>query len=104
MSKQTDRISKNEKRLNAARKVLDKLETALNEYTENAEEIRKLEKYYTGGEWRKDFEARENGRLPDDLRCGVLSEDAVYDLLTDESELLYSLSEVISRYQKERNR
>ena len=104
MSKQTGRISKNEERLNSAREVLNKLEAALNAYTENAEEIRKLEKYYTGGEWRKDLEAWENGRLPEDLRCGVLSEDAVYDLLTDESALLDSLKEAVSRYQKERNK
>ena len=43
--------------------------------------------YYESGLWRTDFEADEAGELPADLKRGVLSEDAVYDLITDETEL-----------------
>jgi len=39
--------------------------------------------YYEGPLWREDFEADEAGKLPKDLKRGVLSEDAVYNLLTD---------------------
>ena len=31
----------------------------------------------------KDFEADEAGKLPKDLKRGVLSEDGIYDLLSD---------------------
>ena len=37
--------------------------------------------YYTSGEWREDYEADERGELPPDLKRGVLSQDALYDLL-----------------------
>ena len=45
------------------------------------EKLRLLEAYYTSGEWREDYEADERGELPPDLKRGVLSQDALYDLL-----------------------
>lgn len=40
-----------------------------------------LNAYYTSGQWRDDYEADERGELPPDLKRGVLSQDALYDLL-----------------------
>ena len=40
-----------------------------------------LTDYYENGQWLKDFERDEKGELPKDLKRGVLSEDAVYNLL-----------------------
>ena len=48
------------------------------------EKLRLLETYYTSGLWREDYEADENGDLPPDLKRGVLSQDALYDLLEEE--------------------
>lgn len=45
------------------------------------EKLRLLEAYYTSGEWREDYEADERGELPPGLKRGVLSQDALYDLL-----------------------
>ena len=45
------------------------------------EKLRQLEAYYTSGAWREDYEADERGELPPDLKRGVLSQDALYDLL-----------------------
>ena len=39
--------------------------------------------YYTSGEWRDDYEADERGELPPDMKRGVLSQDALYDLLEE---------------------
>ena len=39
--------------------------------------------YYEGGQWLKDFECDERGELPRDLKRGVLSEDGVYDLISE---------------------
>lgn len=39
--------------------------------------------YYEGGQWLKDYALDDAGLLPPELRRGVLSEDAVYDFLTD---------------------
>ena len=46
-------------------------------------DIQALSAYYEGSLWREDFEADEAGLLPPDLKRGVLSEDAVYDLLSE---------------------
>jgi hypothetical protein len=45
------------------------------------QKLRILEDYYTSGQWLEDYEADEQGLLPDDLKRGVLSQDALYDLL-----------------------
>ena len=56
-------------------------ESALEALEALAPELAELEAYYTGPEWKKDFAADEAGRLPPELKRGVLSEDCVYDLL-----------------------
>lgn len=47
----------------------------------DAERLRLLDAYYTSGEWREDYEADERGEFPPDLKRGVLSQDALFDLL-----------------------
>lgn len=47
------------------------------------EDTAKLEAYYTGKDWRADYELDEAGLLPAGLKRGVLSEDGIYDLLSD---------------------
>ncbi|MBO4679469.1 MAG: DUF4298 domain-containing protein [Lachnospiraceae bacterium] len=44
-------------------------------------QIQRLEDYYSGPLWKKDFEADEAGKFPADLKRGVLSEDGIYNLL-----------------------
>ena len=45
------------------------------------QKLRILDDYYTSGQWLKDYEADEQGLLPYDLKRGVLSQDALYELL-----------------------
>lgn len=45
------------------------------------QKARLLDYYYTSGQWLEDYEADEQGLLPQDLKRGVLSQDALYDLL-----------------------
>ena len=52
--------------------------------TRDPEKLRLLEDYYTSGLWLEDYEADERGELPLDLKRGVLSQDALYDLLEGE--------------------
>lgn len=39
--------------------------------------------YYEGGQWLRDYELDERGGLPVGLKRGVLSQDAVFDFLTE---------------------
>ena len=86
--KQTERIKEMERRLDDAKAALDALAAALDGYEEALPWLRELEDYYGSGDWLRDFEADEAGLLPAGLKRGVLSEDALYDLLTDRDVLL----------------
>ena len=50
--------------------------------------MRELAKYMDSGLWKKDFEADEAGKLPEEIRRGVLSEDGLYNVLTEYREML----------------
>ena len=81
------RIARMESYFDKARQVLDEPDLTSAKYAKVQAKIKRLEKYYTGGQWLKDFEADEAGKLPKDLKRGVLSEDAINDLLDDNKEL-----------------
>lgn len=84
---QLERIAHMEKILNEASAVVDKLSLVIERYGEILPRIRELEAYYTGPQWMSDYEDDCAGRLPEGLARGVLSEDAVFDLLRRIDEL-----------------
>lgn len=61
-------------RVNEAARVT---EEALAIYDGVQADLRALERYFTGPEWKADLAADEVGLLPADLKRGVLSEDGV---------------------------
>ena len=79
---QTERIAYMEALFDKSEAVVKRLESALEDFAEIENDIAVLEAYYDK-DWRKDFEADEAGKLPKDLKRGVLSEDGLYDLLSD---------------------
>ena len=90
-----ERITEMEEKLHAALAAVRAMESALDLYAEAQEEIRALEAYYTGDAWRADFEADEQGLLPEGLRRGVLSEDGIAQLLDENDELRQHLREIL---------
>ena len=85
------RITKMESYLDEARQALDEYRLAADKFAKAQKKIKKLEEYYTGGQWLKDLEADEAGKLPAGLKRGVLSEDAINDLLDENKELMEAL-------------
>ena len=51
------------------------------------EDVAELSKYYGSDLWKLDFAADEVGNLPPDLKRGVLSEDGIWNLLSDYREI-----------------
>ena len=86
-----ERIQAMEERLDRCVEASDRLSAACEQWKEILEDSRILEDYYQGGDWMEDYEADERGELPDDLIRGVLSEDAVYDYISDRQELAKKL-------------
>ena len=44
--------------------------------------LQRLEEYHVNGSWLEAYTLDEQGRLPKELKRGVLSQDGVYDLLS----------------------
>ena len=76
-----------EHRLRTALAAVKRLSTALDKWEATQEAIAALDEYYGSEVWRKDFADDEAGLLPAALSRGVLSEDGIWNLLTDCQEL-----------------
>ncbi len=46
------------------------------------QEIKELADYYQSPDWLSDFDADRQGEIPKALNRGILTEDAIWDLLT----------------------
>ena len=82
-----ERIQEMEEILDRASKIMTDLESNIAEFESLQSEIKELEKYYTGNKWKSDFKLDEDGKLPQDLKRGVLSEDGICDQLERYKEL-----------------
>ena len=74
-----ERIKEMEEYLNECTKATADLSAQIECTDALREQMIKLSAYYGSEEWYED----RNGDLPEGLSAGVLSEDAVYDLITD---------------------
>ncbi|MBO7129093.1 MAG: DUF4298 domain-containing protein [Prevotella sp.] len=84
---QIKRIRQMERRLVRASIAVRRLSNALDKYEAVTDDVATLDKYYDSKEWQKDFADDEAGLLPEGLKRGVLSEDGIWNLLANCSEL-----------------
>ena len=99
---QIERIQHFESLLDKVAPVLGNLEEALDAFDGIQEDVKELAAYYDDDAWREDFEADEAGRLPRDLKRGVLSEDGLYDVLSSHYALTVRLLDTVSAILKNR--
>ena len=87
MAKKTDQRAERVSAMSAAFRRLDAIVAELNDRLEALEEAREdiaaLKEYQESGQWLKDFEADEAKRIPEGTDRAVLSEDGLYNLLSD---------------------
>lgn len=84
---QVARIRRMERHLNRLAAAVKRLEAALDKWEAVQDDIAALDEYYGSDLWRHDLADDEAGRLPADLKRGVLSEDGIWNLLADCKEL-----------------
>jgi len=77
------RIRQMEQLFDEIREATEKDSKAIHKDKDLYEKWRVLLAYYEGGQWLKDFECDERGGLPQELKRGVLSEDGVYNLISE---------------------
>jgi exonuclease V gamma subunit len=85
--KQIERITYMEQILDEATEAVSSLSEALEKYSAIQDNLQALTTYYSSKQWRQDFDDDSAGKIPKDLKRGVLSEDAVYNLLADVTRL-----------------
>ena len=92
-----ERIEEMERCLDASRAAVDRLAEAFDAYEAVQKDYLKLNSYYGSSLWVNDYEADEAGKLPASLKRGVLSEDAVYDLICDNPDLAVRMLKVVAK-------
>ena len=79
------------------RLAVEKLSEAVSGYEEIQDKYYELANYYGSVQWMDDYESDEEGELPADLKRDVLSEDAVYNLISDHNNLMIRLHKAVLR-------
>ena len=87
MQNQIERIREMELRMERVAKTVEELMTALSHFKALDDDLELLDQYYGSDEWKQDLAADEAGRLPRDLKRGVLSEDGLWNLLSEVREM-----------------
>ena len=99
---QIERIKLMELHLDRASSAVMQLSAALDNYIDVQESISALDEYYSSDDWKQDYADDEAGLLPPNLRRGVLSEDAVWNLLSDTKEMNIRLLETVAEILKKK--
>ncbi len=82
-----ERITQMEQRLERATAAVEAMEAAIEQYKAVRDDIASLDAYLGSPEWHADRDDDEAGRLPKELKRGVLSEDAIWNLLEHHREV-----------------
>ena len=80
---QIARIRHMEQLFDLAKESMEEVMMSLETYEKAQEAIAVLSEYYGSKEWKQDYVDDEAGLLPKDLKRGVLSEDGIWNLLSD---------------------
>ena len=90
---QIERIAHYESILDQVAEASAALEAMLQSFERTQSLVQELDAYYGSEAWRRDFADDEAGRLPEDLKRGVLSEDGAYDALCTYRQLMVQIAE-----------
>ena len=91
---QCEQITRMEQILDGHAEKLEQLETLLDYFQDHLAEYAALCDYYYSDQRHKDLEDDAAGRIPQDLKRGVLSEDGIYNFCLDYHESAIRMMEV----------
>lgn len=92
---QMERIAHMEQIFDETRAAVSGLADALDAYNAMCPALKELTDYYGSPLWMQDYKDDEAGLLPADLKRGILSEDGIWNLLTDNRRLLEDLKTML---------
>ena len=94
------RIKEMEQILEESTEIFANVNKSLDELEKNMKKYNKLDKYYSSENWFIDEEAYREGKLPEDLKCGVLSEDLAYNLFIENNNIAIRMLEIATKMLK----
>lgn len=97
MTEQIERIQEMEEKLDHCLAAAVKMQEALDVFEACTDDYVSLLDYYGGGQWMQDYEDDEAGKLPADLKRGVLAQDTVYDLIQDTKEIKMQMLKILAK-------
>ena len=93
-----DRITKNEERFDKILLNVKELQKNLETFEQNQKDLLLLKKYYQSKTWIKDKDNYEKNVIPK-VKAGVLSEDGIWNMLSDLDELIIDMKRIIKKYE-----
>lgn len=91
------RIKEMEDILDKSSELFKQLDNILDKVEANIPNYRKLDNYYSSKYWFEDEKSYSKGDLPENLRCGVLSEDLAYNLFGENQDLAIRMIEIATK-------
>lgn len=93
-AEQIQRIAAMERTLEETSQAIENLSAALEAYAAVQQQLKELAEYYESERWIQDYDDDCAGRLPKELKRGVLSQDTVYNLLAENDCIKAALREL----------
>lgn len=84
--------------LNRSANLKDEMQNLLQKFEENLDEYNALKNYYGSQEYLNDLEVSNTTEEYDDINQGVLSEDAVFNLIGEMYHLNVDMLEIAAKY------
>ena len=97
---QITRINRYEDILSKSTKTINDVKKSLNALKKLEPDIEYLNNYYGSDEWYQDINDDNLGLLPKNIKKGILSEDAIYNLLMDNKEIAIEMLELATNILK----
>lgn len=95
-----ERINKYENILDNSNNNLKNFEELLNKFADIQKDIKELNKYYGSDNWYQDIDDYNNGNFSKNIKAGILSEDAIYDLIMKNRNLAIQMLEIATKILK----
>ncbi|MDD7305958.1 MAG: DUF4298 domain-containing protein [Peptoniphilaceae bacterium] len=95
--KNYEHIIKMEAVLDKHSEIIKNFNRLLDEFEKSQEDYQKLKDYYLSDQINEDLDRLNKEEFPKDLKCGVLSEDEVFNLIGDNYQTAIHMLEVATK-------
>lgn len=92
-----ERVTKFENILDGHSKLLGEFLDILRKFEDGQKDYLELTAYYGSPDYFSDLEDYEKGKFSKDIKCGILSQDSIYDLIGDNFNTAIKMLEIATK-------